>query len=81
MPERDGSRDAAGEGEGMGDARHYDAVVERQPSRGSSPLTRSSDDDLRRVGDREVWSGSFEATITDADVEAGEWRRAEQFED
>lgn len=73
MSERQGSRKGKEEG------RSY--AGEQSHSGRSPDSTRSADLDLRERGDAEVWSTTMEATITDADVEAGESRRAEQFED
>jgi hypothetical protein len=77
MSERQGSAEGKGEGRG----RSYAIEQNRSRLSGSPDSERSLDFDLRDVGDREVWSATMEATITDADVEAGESRRAEQFED
>jgi hypothetical protein len=73
MSEREGST----VGEGMSDA----DVDRPARSGGRSGAANDPYDDLRREGDREVWGGALEAAVTDTDVEAGEWRRAEQFED
>ena len=73
MSERMGSLD--------GEGRSY--AAESEPRRvGSAPDSqRTVDEESWRHHDREVWSSAVEPMITDADVEAGESRRAEQFED
>jgi hypothetical protein len=74
MSEREGSTAEEGRSEADLDRLERSEAGERSE-------TRAPYEDIRREGDREVWSGALEAAVTDTDVEAGEWRRAEQFED
>ncbi len=69
MPEREGGTE-----EEVG---RYDARMDLSRSR-EGPTSAGAEE--VRLQDREVWNAS-ESMITDADVEAGLWRRAEAFED
>ena len=64
-----------------GEGRSYAADDERRRAGSASDSVRTVDEESWRQLDREVWSSAAEPMITDADVEAGESRRAEQFED
>lgn len=72
MPDREGGTE-----EGEGAVVRYDASMDLPRSR---EVSTSAGAEEARLQDREVWSAS-EVMITDADVEAGLWRRAEAFED